>query len=278
MIKCPKCQRHISSMVRTCPECGASIDPEWAEQEALREQKKLDEVPFEVEVGPEEDVAEDAIAEEEVVEETQQVDNEPVEEPQAPQTTQQETVAAQAPAAKAGSRLRPLFVVVAVLGVLIGGLCFYDYRMSQAREERAYELLQDCSNPEFYEDFLLRFKDSKHADEVRERLRQVSLQQQEWQKLVLGGSRESLQRFVIENPSSPYVKVAQSRIDSIDWAEAKAANTLEAVTRYMAVHPDGYFIDQAETMRQSLERAKAAAAAALRDSLAAADSARVVTE
>ena len=101
-------------MVRTCPECGASIDPEWAEQEALREQKKLDEVPFEVEVGPEEDVAEDAIAEEEVVEETQQVDNEPVEEPQAPQTTQQETVAAQAPAAKAGSRLRPLWLLCSV--------------------------------------------------------------------------------------------------------------------------------------------------------------------
>ena len=50
MIKCPECRHHISSLAKACPECGAPIDAEWAQQEAERELKKLEEVPFTVEV------------------------------------------------------------------------------------------------------------------------------------------------------------------------------------------------------------------------------------
>ena len=55
MIKCPECRHHISSMAKACPECGCPIDPEWAEAEAKREQESLDEVPFTVETGVEEE-------------------------------------------------------------------------------------------------------------------------------------------------------------------------------------------------------------------------------
>ena len=140
---------------------------------------------------------------------------------------------------------------------------------------RAYELLQDCSNPDFYEDFIIRFPKSEYIEEVRERYSQVASQQDEWQRLISTGSRDDLKRFVNQYPTSPYVKVAQGRIDSLDWGEAKEARTLEAVTRYMADHPNGYYIDQAEVLRQTLERARAEAAAlaaAQRDSTAVADS------
>ena len=291
MIKCPECRHHISSMARTCPECGASIDPVWAAREAEKELKKLEEVPFTVEVGaepeapadvetpveeetpvePEAPVAPETPAETPVEEETPQAkEEEPAVEPQ-PEKPTPVPPAETAKTPSKGNR-KWIVVLVVLLGLLIGGLYFYDYRAEQAREQHAYEMLKDCSNPDFYEDFIIRYPKSEHTPEVRERLKVVAAQQIEWQNLIASGTRTDLQRFASMHPTSPYAKVALSRIDSLDWTEAKATRSLEAVTRYMTMHPDGYFIDQAETMRQTLERQREEAEAALRDSLARTDS------
>ena len=277
MIKCPECRHHISSMAQSCPECGAPIDPEWAEAEAQKELKKLEDVPFSVEVGGEE-------TEDGVTEEAQPADEDTEHEDQFQEEEEpsREDVPPAPPAPKSGGGGRFLFLgIVVLIGLLIGGLYYYDYAQMQKREMRAYELLQDCSNPDFYEDFIIRFPKSKHIEEVRERYKVVAAQQNEWQKLILNGTRDELRQFVRLHPTSPYVKVAQGRIDSLDWTEAKELRSLEAVTHYMATHPDGYYIDQAETLRQTLERqrreAAAAAAAARRDSLAQLDSAQVVS-
>lgn len=213
MIECPKCHRHISSMVNNCPECGAPI-----------------------------------------------VTGQPTNE--APQPR------------KVGCRGRLLLAFLALIVVAFAVLLFYDYRAEKVREERAYARLQDCSNPAFYEDFLIRFPKSEHIEEVRARYQTVAAQQDEWQKLIVNGSREELERFVAQHPTSPYVRLANNRIDSLDWAEAKQRRTLEAITRYMTLHADGYYIDEAESLRQSMERAQAEAAilAAQRDSSAMTDS------
>ena len=170
-----------------------------------------------------------------------------------------------------------LIIVVVLLALLIVGLYYMDYRSECQREERAYELLQDCSNPDFYEDFILRFPKSEHIDEVRERYTTVAAQQDVWATLIVKGGRDELSQFVRLHPTSPYIKVAQARIDSLDWAEAKQTRTIDAVSRYIANHPDGYYVDQADVLRSSLERAKAeaeAAAASQRDSMAMAESAQ----
>ena len=272
MIKCPECRHHISSMAKACPECGAPIDPVWAEEEAQRELKKLEEVPFTVEVGgecltPETTQCNDddynlsshlSPEDENHIEDAGEVVEEPV---------RQEPVAV--PASRSVSRW--LIAVVVILALCIGGLYYYDYRADQQREQRAYELLQECSNPDFYEDFIVRFPKSRHIDEVRARYQEVRQQQSQWQKLVENGTREELKRFVQEHPTSPYIKVAQSRLDSLDWANARQQRTIESVSQYISLHPEGYYVDQADMLRSSLERQKAeaeAAAAALRDSLA----------
>ena len=157
--------------------------------------------------------------------------------------------------AKTGSSVARwvMIILVALLVLLIGGLYLYDYQAERHREQRAYELLQDCSNPDFYEDFIIRFPKSSHIDEVRERYKAVAAQQGEWQKIIDGGSREDLEQFVRLHPTSPYVKVAQLRMDSLDWAEAKQRRSLEAINQYMLAHPNGYYLDQAEIMRQIAE-------------------------
>lgn len=274
MIKCPECRHHISSMAKSCPECGAPIDPEWAEAEARKVQKKLDDVPFTVVAdGKDVEVVDESRVEDPMSEEAVEVVGEPTVDVQPATHTELDTpvptVAPSAPATKSNSRLW-LFFVVVVLGVLIGGGYYLDYRGEKQREERAYALLQDCSNPEFYNDFIIRFPKSKYIDEVRERYHEVAALQTEWQQLVAKGNREQLHIFVRQHPTSPYVKVARNRIDSLDWEETRSLNSIEAVTHYMDEHPDGYYIAHAETLRQTLERKRQeaeAASAALRDSL-----------
>lgn len=264
MIKCPECRHHISSMAKACPECGCPIDPAWAEAEAKKELEKLDEVPFTVEADGEEIVTpEDRTPKAEEPEPERQ---EPHKAEPAPQVAEP----------KEASATGWFVGIVVLLGLIIGGLYFYDYRSNQLREEHAYELLQDCSNPAFYDDFMARFPKSKYIDDVRRRYKVVAAQQNEWQRLVTQGTRDQLHAFVRQHPTSPYVKMAQDRIDSLDWASAKESRKLEAVTHYLAVHPDGFYIDKAEILRQQLEREKAQAearrAAARRDSLARLDS------
>ena len=283
MIKCPECRHHISSMAKACPECGCPIDPEWAEAEARKEMAKSDDVPFTVVSDGEELPAEDSVQEESQAEESPRHEvEEPVRNAEQPHREAEEVAPpksepAPPPAAPKRSGAGGMFIgLVILLGIIIGGLYYYDYYTNQKREQRAYELLQGCSNPAFYEDFMVRYPRSEYIDDVRERYAKVAAQQNQWQKLVTNGTRDELQTFVRQHPSSPYVKVAQTRIDSLDWASAKESRDLEAVTHYMAIHPDGYYIDQAETLRQQLEREKAQEAArraaARRDSIARADS------
>ena len=242
MIKCPECRHHISSMSAKCPECGAAIDPEWAREEAERELKKLEEVPFTI-----------------------------------TNLSQSPSEGEELPLPPKKRRGWGWFVVILLLALIIGAIFYYDYRTDCRREQHAYEMLRDCSNPDFYEDFIIRYPKNPHIDEVRQRLKKVTAQQQEWQRLVAEGSRADLVRFVREHPASPYVKIAQGRVDSLDWVEAKNRRTLEAVAQYLSTHPDGYYIDHAEQLRQTLERQRAEALAAQRDSLAA-DSAQAIAQ
>lgn len=288
MIKCPKCRHHISSMARACPECGISIDSEWAAAEAERELRKLEDIPFTVEVGGGE--CESAFpsspdAENECLPEPEPdnaAGDEREEVPADEEVREQPLPAEPVPAsASSGGRRgwRTALLFSLLLGQLIGGLCLYMYYGERQREERAYELLQGCSDPQFYEDFIIRYPRSRYLEDVRERYKEVSARQEEWKTLVEKGGREELRQFVAQHPRSPYVPVARARIDSLDWAEAEKTHTLESVTSYMAAHPDGDYISQAEVLRQMLERARIEAealVAAQRDSLSAVDSNRVL--
>ena len=292
MIKCPECRRHISSKAKACPECGAPIDPEWAKQEEERELKKLEEVPFTIKnLTPsqgEDSPTPQALPEEgsgyspdtrenDIIGDGSETNDSNVE------TSQTESVTAPLPREGKGGGAGPArwyILLVLLLLLMIGGIFYYDYHSSKQREQHAYEMLQDCSNPDFYEDFIIRYPKSPYIEDVRARYKVVAQQQAEWQRLIAQGTRDDLRRFVREHPTSPYVKVAQGRIDSLDWAEAKQQRSLEAVAHYIATHPDGYYIDLAEQLRQTLERqrAEAEALAALQADSLASDSAQATAQ
>ncbi len=92
--------------------------------------------------------------------------------------------------------------VVALIVILVGGFFYLDVREDNKREARAYELLTDCQDPLVFEDFIAKFPDSEHIDEVRQRYQELAARQAEWESKVVNGTREELERFIKDNPTA----------------------------------------------------------------------------
>lgn len=144
------------------------------------------------------------------------------------------------------------FVAPFVIGLLV--LIVLDVRKANDLEERAFARLENCTDLLFYEDFLLRFPTSGHADEVRSRYEAMKVEHEAFYKEAANGSREQLEAFIKAHPTSPYRAVCERRIDSLDWYLALDDNTLEAFNRYLALHPQGIFLSDATDARNRQQR------------------------
>lgn len=139
-------------------------------------------------------------------------------------------------------------VTVIFFLLLIGGITFFiiiDKRRSAELEQRAFERLDGCTNLLYYEDYIMRFPEGQHIEEVKKLYAVAKAEQEEFYKQAAGGSREMLEKFIKEHPSSPYVRVCEKRIDSLDWDIAVADNTIQSYQNYLEQHPQGIFAEVA---------------------------------
>ncbi len=135
-------------------------------------------------------------------------------------------------------------VTIAFFFILISGITYFliaDHRRTKGYEQRAYERLNGCTNLLWYEDYIIRFPDGEHIDEVKKMYAEAQKEHEEFYQKAAGGDRESLLKFIKEHPSSPYVKVCESRIDSLDWDVALSENNIAGYQRYLELHPEGAF-------------------------------------
>ena len=168
-------------------------------------------------------------------------------------------------------------LILAIILVAIGGFFYYEHQQHEATEEKDYERLQNCTEKENFQDFLNRYPESKHTDNVMARLQELQRIDNEWAVACENPSQEKLQQFIDQHPSSIYKAVAIHKIDSLDWMEADRRGTAAAYALYIGRHESGEHIEQAFIARDEADRREAqarrdsieAAQAARRDSLAA---------
>ncbi|GEM_PF-6438316 len=129
-----------------------------------------------------------------------------------------------------------------------------DVQKANALEQRAYERLSHTTDLLVYEDFILRFPDSKYIDSVKVRYEQMKVEQAVYFKEAASGGVAELKAFIEAHPSSPFRVVCERRIDSLDWETATADNTLEAYQLYLAQHPQGIFLNDATDARNRQQR------------------------
>ena len=238
MIKCPECGERVSTMAGTCPHCGINIAGNLKQCPNCNEYclNSQDTCPY---CGTPLSV----ITEEHI----ERQDN--AEMPAAAKKKK-------TPAKKRNKALIFSIVFAAVLFLIIGGLYYLDYKNSRDREEREYAMLEDTSNPEYYNDFLAKYPKSKHFKDVKDRLNVLLDETEEWGKMLQNINRSELERFMKEHPYSKRLHDCEDMIDSIDWNDAKKTNTEEAIVNYLNIHPDGKYAEEASQKKNELSLMK----------------------
>ena len=285
LIKCPECGHQVSSKAETCPECGVRIAGNVkrcpvcqntvlmcatscphchtqfeAEPEAVQESGAELEPEFSVVVPAAS--ADNSTQPNAALNEEAKADNS-----SSADAPEREEDGKGAGSPKKGTPWYLLLFIIVV--VALGSYLYWDnYQQRRYSEEKAFELLRDCSDPLNFEDFIARYPDSKHLDEVRAQLHELQKEDALWEVVAGSTKVEDFRNFIQAHPRSPFVKVAQHKIDSLDWREADSKGTSEAYNRYIIAHDAGEYITEAYSARDA---ARDRESRARRDSIAVAE-------
>lgn len=232
---CPHCGTSISGHLRNCPKCGSyCLDS----QDKCPECGNLLEAP----------VAESTLT------------SSRGEEALKGNAGEQEQLAETSTSGKKKKKntpLRGLVGAIIFLILLCTGYYFYDKQRLQQEEQAEYERLLTVTNPDYCQRFLNTYPDSKHYEEINERMRMLQAEAEEWEQLHKHITRDGVLRFMQNHPESLRQRICEDMLDSIDWQKAQVAGgEEEALTEYLAQHPSGIHASEAAEKKNALLLAK----------------------
>ena len=143
-----------------------------------------------------------------------------------------------------------VFLLLLILACA-GTYFYYMYRMQQ-KEQADYERLEGVTNPEFYQQFLIDYPQSKHRDEINERMQALLVEADDWKILQKSVNRKNVTSFLQKHPNSLRQRACEDMLDSIDWQDALSIGNEEAITDYLHRHPSGRFVDDAAERKNAL--------------------------
>lgn len=152
-----------------------------------------------------------------------------------------------------GSKKWLVAMIVLVLVLLAGAVAGIIYR-NALMEQKAFDALQGSSNMQLYENYMVKYPDGRHIEEVKRLYAVVKQEYEQFYSEVYDAGRKALVDYMNEFPESPYIKICEQRLDSIDWKEAKTENTVESYEKYLTIHQDGIFVDEALEAKISAAR------------------------
>ena len=232
MIKCPECGERVSTMAGTCPHCGTNIAGNLKQcpncnEYCLNSQDTCPNCGTTFSMEKEEGIE--------------------------PQKEQDVTnTKAKKPEKKSRKSLIFSMTIATVIIVIVCGLYYLDYKNAKDREEREYAMLENTSNPEYYNDFLAKYPQSVHYHDVKERLNVLLDETDEWNKMMQNIRRSEIEKFMNAHPYSRRLHECEDMLDSIDWNDAKKINTEEAIVKYLNNHPNGRYAEEASEKKNEL--------------------------
>ena len=143
-------------------------------------------------------------------------------------------------------------VAIFIFILLCAAGCFYYMKQKEQKEQEDYERLRGKTNPEFYQKFLDDHPDSKHYDEIHERMLVLQAEVDDWNALQRNINRSSIARFMQKHPNSIRQRTCEDMLDSIDWQDALTVGTEDAITDYLHRHPSGRYVSDAADRKNTL--------------------------
>lgn len=235
IIKCPECRKPVSTMAGTCPQCGVQIAGKLIECPKCHEYNLTSHKEC-ISCHTPLDTPEIETAEKE-------------ESPQKP--TRQ-------PAArkKKGHGCAWFFLTLALIASVVGAFFVWQEKQKEEKEFSDYTLLNDVTNPMFYEQFLTDYPESKYKDDVIRRKQKLEAEAAEWEEVLKNKSRIQLFKFMQSHPRTHHRRECEDLIDSIDWNDAMQIGTHEAVADYLQNHPSGQYAEIAAGKLNELAKSR----------------------
>ena len=156
--------------------------------------------------------------------------------------------------ARKKSRKKIFRLLAFVILLILAGVALYYYNMYrlQQREQADYVRLEGVTNPEFYQQFLIDYPDSKHYEEINERMQLLLTETEDWKKLQKKVNRANVSLFMQKHPNSLRQRACEDWLDSIDWHDALAIGTEDAITDYLHRHPAGRYTSDAAEKKNAI--------------------------
>lgn len=136
-------------------------------------------------------------------------------------------------------------IIIIVLALIGGGIYFVHSALQGDEEAAAYEILENNDNPQDYEDYLTRFPEGEHAEEVRQRLDALKAMIEKWNTIALSDNADDFRKFKEAYTDVKYTHLCDIKIDSLDWLTAQRIGTQEAYQHYLDLHADGRYASEA---------------------------------
>ncbi len=237
IIKCPECQQPVSTMAGTCPHCGTPIAGNITKCPScqnfiLKEQEVCPHCGKAIQTPAEPQVA----------------------------TAQTKPAAATPPQQKPKKRsygcLKSMIAFLLVAAIAGAGGWYWYQRRTEQREAADYALLENVTNPQFYEQFLTDHPNSIYCENVRRRREKLLQETAEWEAVARSRSRIEILKFLQAHPKSVRQRECNDMLDSIDWNDALSIGTLEAMSNYLSNHPNGLYAAEASEQMNELGRSR----------------------
>ena len=147
-----------------------------------------------------------------------------------------------------------LYFFFFLLLIAAAGAGYYYYSQEEAADSEleAYTILEGNESLADYEDYLQKFPQGPHADEVRTRLEALERMYVRWRDLCISGTQRDFELFKKNYPKSLLVRRCDLKIDSLDWIDAQEEGTLEAITDYLVKHPEGLYASEASIAQDKI--------------------------
>lgn len=238
IIKCPQCSRRMSSLSSICPHCGAKISgnltfcPE-CQTANFKDRNTCSQCGAKLEKGPS-------------TPEQYKPDHQK-EEPDTPKEKKRNK----------GARIVILSTIFILILILAGlSSTYYQRYIHQQKEEECFCQLQDVTNPEYFQDFLIQYPESEHYAEVKKRMELLIQEKRDWDTAHTQHTRIAFFKFLQTYPNSKYKIKCEHILDSLDWKETLDIGSIEAVADYLKKRPGGLFAEEANEKINELSRSK----------------------
>lgn len=153
-----------------------------------------------------------------------------------------------------------VWVVSLIIALMVFGVGFYFYQTSlEDKEQEAFEYALRSNDLMVMQNYLSKYQDAprEHRDSINAVIDRMKYEDLEWNNAVNSGSKNMLQQYIDENPTSPHLSEARNKIDSIDYSHAmreyKVSKNMLALQKYLQEHPNGRYSSQVQDIMDELK-------------------------